>query len=328
MSDKKIDYKAEGLSFLKLKESGEKITQAKFCERRSQELGKTVSLAYFRKILRKLKGGKKAPLKTKKKQSSTGNTKKGDTEPFSNEGETHGAVCDWAALKAEFMKGEHKNLSALARAHRINSGSYQFRKNTNGWKKERLALSTETNKRTVENLIKDQAADDARNIYAEILVVQWQLLDILKDVAATKFAWKEIKTPSEARDVAGFVLDMEKAIERIMPNLQGLEKMADMRSIFDGLGDGTMDIEEAAIGFVRLGVEMPEPLKIMLQKHQPEESTPDDGDEISEADILARRQQMMGEIETERIEFVPERKKEVAEIKAELSHVDSFGDQA
>jgi hypothetical protein len=101
--------------------------------------------------------------------------------------------------------------------------------------------------------------------------------------------------------------------------------MADMRSIFDGIGDGTMDIEEAAIAFVRMGVEMPEPLKIMLQKHQPEEAPPDDGDEITEEEILARRQQMMVEIETERVGFVSERKKEVAEMKEELSHVDSFG---
>jgi hypothetical protein len=326
MNDKKIDYKTEGLSFLKLKKSGEKITQAKFCERRRQELGKTLSLAYFRKVLRKLKGGKKNHLKIKEKKISTSNLKKGVREPFSNERETHGVACDWSALKAEFMQGEHKNLSALARAYGIDPGNYQFRKNTKGWKKERLVLSTETNKKTIDNLTKDRATDNARNIYAEILVVQWQLLDILEDVAATKFDWKEITTPSEARDVAGFVLDMQKAIERIMPNLQGLEKMADMRSVFDGLGDGTMDIETAAIAFVRMGVNMPEPLKIILQKHQPEEAPPDDGDEITEEEILARRQEMMGEIETERDEFVAERKKEVAEIKKELSHVDSFGE--
>ena len=60
----------------------------------------------------------------------------------------------------------------------------------------------------------------------------------------------------------------------IVPNLQGLEKMADIRSIFDGLGDGTMGLEEAAIAFVRMGVNVPEPLKIILQKHQPEKNYP------------------------------------------------------
>ena len=36
------------------------------------------------------------------------------------------------AVKAEFMQGEHKNLSALARACGIGPGNYQFRKNTKG----------------------------------------------------------------------------------------------------------------------------------------------------------------------------------------------------
>jgi hypothetical protein len=219
MSDKKIDYWVEGLSFLKLKESGEKITQAKFCARRSQELGKSVSLAYFKKILRKLKGGKKTPLKVKNTKDSMTLPKKGAREPFLKKRETHVSSHDWPAMKAEFMQGEHKNLSALARAYGIDPGNYQFCKNTKGWRKERSELSTETNKKTIDNLTKDRAADNARNIYAEMLVVQWQLFDILKDVAATKFNWKEITTPSEARDVAGFVLDMQKAIERIMPNL-------------------------------------------------------------------------------------------------------------
>ena len=321
---KKIDYKTEGLAFLKLKQAGEKITQIKFCERRSRELGKTLSLAYFKKVLRSLKYRGKSPLKVKNNKGSKNSNKKAAREPLSFEESDHASSYDWSTLKKDFIRGEHKNLSALARAYGINPGNYKFRKETRGWLKERLAISTETNKKTIEKLTKDQAAYNARKIYSEALVIQWRLFDILKEVTETKHNWEKIATPAASREVANFVIDMQKAFERILPNIQGLEKMTDMQAIFDGLNDGTMDIEQAAIGFVKLGVQMPEPLKMMLQKHQPEEAMPDDGDEISEEQILARREKMLQEIETERISFVTERKRDVAMIKKELAHVDSF----
>lgn len=59
--------------------------------------------------------------------------------------------------------------------------------------------------------------------------------------------------------------------------------------------------------------------KDMLQRKQPEE-----GEEISEADILARRQEMMGEIDKERTEFIQERQQDVVKMKLELSSSSSF----
>ena len=318
--DQKIDYRAEGLLFLKLKESGEKVTQIKFCEKRSAELGKTVSLGYFKKILR--------GLKVKKKKSSANVTKKEIKGPFpSGDGDSiphH----DWAALKTEFMKGEHKSLSALARSFGINPGSYQFRKKTEGWLKERLAISKKISEKTIQILTESQAADKARNMYAEILAFQWRIMDALKVAANSVPDWKKIDSPYTAGAVAEFALTMQTVFEKIMPNIKSLEKMADMDRIFKGLSNGSMNIEQAAIKFVKLGVQMPEPLKIMLQKHQPEETLPDDSEEISETEILDRRQKMLQEIQVERTDFVAERRREVKQLKAEMAHVESFTEES
>jgi len=322
MDDKKVNYQTEGLFFLKLQQGGEKITQVDFCKRRSEELGKPLSLAYFRKVLRGLKSFKKETFQKR----STGTSNKGVAEPFPNGDGDRNPLHDWAKMRAKFIQGDYKTLSALARAYDLNPQNYQFRKQTKGWKAQRAALYSQTDKKTLEKLTNNHVADKTRDIYAEVLVMQWQLLDILKNVAITKFNWEKIATPSDAREVASFVIDMQKAFERIIPNIQGLEKMADMNRVFDGLSDGSMDIEQAAIAFVRLGVEMPEPFKIMLQKYQPEEALPDDDDEITETQIIARRQEMLQEIEVERVDFVKDRKREVKQIKSELAHVDSFNE--
>lgn len=329
MSDKKIDYRAEGLLFLKLKESGEKVTQAKFCDRRSEELGVTMSLPYLKKILGALKGKKKPSKKTKKK---TGGAKKQKVTPKEQkvtpekQGVASVAALDWPALKEEFIRGKFKTVSAFARSRGMDPEHTTFRRNTVGWRKDKEAAIKESTGKAIQAFVEEHAIDETRNMHVEVLATQWKLFDVLKDAADAKSNWKGAASPSASREMANFVIDMQRAFERIMPNIKGLEKMTDMRAIFDGLADGTMDIEEAAIGCVRLGVQMPEPLKMMLQKHQPEEAPPDDGDEITEEEILARRQEMMVEIETERVEFVAERKKAVVQIKEDLSHVDSFGE--
>jgi hypothetical protein len=328
MAGKKIDYKAEGLLFLKLKESGEKITHVSFCKQRGRELGKPLSLAYFRKVLRRLKGTKKIHSKIKKRKSLANTGKKKGSDPLSNEDGGLDSSCDWSTIKAGFMKGEYKNLSALAMFYGINPNSYKFRKRTKGWLKERLAISTKTSIKTVQNLIETRAADKARDMYTEILAAQWRIMDALKTAAESVSRWKTIDTPYAAGAVATYALNMQAVFEKIMPNLQGLIKLEEMWNIFDGLADNTMDIEQAAVGFVKLGVQMPEPLKMMLQKHQPEELPPDEGDEISEEQILAKRQEMLEQIEIERDEFVPQRKKDVAKLKDELGGADSFKDQA
>jgi hypothetical protein len=320
MTDKKIDYRAEGSLFLKLKADGEKVNHVSFCKRRSGELGEPLSLAYFRKVLRSLKG-KNKPLK---KGKNAGNLHKRVKKTKVNPAKKSTDGVDWSALKTEFMDNSGISLAAFARDHGMNPASGMFRRNTTGWPKERRSVIAETSTKAVQTLIESRAADKARDMYAEILAFQWRLMDALKEAAESVPQWKTIKSPYTAGAVATYALNMQVAFEKLMPNLQGLVKMDEMRNIFDGLADNTMDIEQAAIGFVKLGVQMPEPLKMMLQKYEPEEPMPDDNDEITEAQIMARREEMLKEIEVERIEFVAERKKAVKQITHELAHVESF----
>jgi len=62
----KIDYAVECKLYRELKAAGEKITQSDFCKRRSEEIGKTVSLAYFKKKLFLMRQEEKLPPKKQK----------------------------------------------------------------------------------------------------------------------------------------------------------------------------------------------------------------------------------------------------------------------
>lgn len=66
---RKIDYQNECLRYLKLLETGEKIKQADFCERRSGELDGTVYLSSFKRHLRDFGGKKGIKVSVSKKRS-------------------------------------------------------------------------------------------------------------------------------------------------------------------------------------------------------------------------------------------------------------------
>ncbi len=305
----KIDYQQEVQVYSKLRTKGEKISQVKYCEARSKELGSEISVPYFRKVLAKLK--KKPPKKTASKPQTT----------------LKDMQYDFDVLKAEFVAGPYKSVSDFCRQRKIKPSGY-FRTKTKGWTAEKKKIQSHTELKTVENMIADNAAEATRDLYSTVLSIQFQLFELLKMVAQSHTRWKEVKSPYTAREAANFVIDMERAIERIVPAIRGLEKMSEVNKIFDRLADGTMDVTKASFKLLMLGVKVPKALELMLAKHQIEEPELDDNDVISDEAILAKREQLLKAVEKERIELVAERTKYVSDLKKKMKGKDSFVAQA
>ena len=309
---KKIDYENEARIFLKLKVSGEKISQTKYVQGRAEELGVPVSLAYFRKVLAQLK--KQTPKKNKSIPKSN---------PTGNQRERH----DWPAMKTEFLTGDFPSLSAFARFKSISPTSAYFRRMTKGWKGEKVKTGIVFAAKTKDRFIDGKVAERYGDIYTHALLIQIQLFELLEKLAKSTSIWKPAKGPAEAIEAARFVVEMQKAIERILPAIRGLEKLTEVNRLFDQLADEKIDITKAAIEFMRLGINLPRPMEIMLSKQQPAEPELDDGDLISDDTILARRQELLSEIEQERKTIVTERTKYVANLKERLKGNDSFAAQ-
>ena len=90
---------------------------------------------------------------------------------------------------------------------------------------------------------------------------------------------------------------------------------------------GEITVREAALRYNQEGIPIPESVKIMLSKEPPEEAEIDETVGIITEDELDRiYAERTGAAEAQKENFVPQRKAEVEELKAELA--DSFADQA
>lgn len=317
MKKDKIEYKTECLAYLKLKDAGKKVTIRAYCERRSQELKKTVSFAYFKKVLGQIK--QKGDPGRKPANGGGHNVPPGDNEPAPN----------WPAIRDAYLAWKFASLAEVSRYVGMHHRSKAFRNATAGWKAARDAAERPGLPITIEALAKQRAADKARGLCAEILAIHYNLLDLLGEVSKGYKKWEDAhKSPWFSREAVRFVIDMQTALEKLLPNVQGLQKLKQVQQIFQGLKAGGMDINQAAIEFAMLGVDMPKPLEIMLTNYQPEDEPLNDGEEITDEMIMKRRARLMMEIEEERTGFVTERKQVVAEMKKEMAGSDSFAAQA
>jgi hypothetical protein len=315
MKNKKFDYYSEALAYLKLKAGGAKITQRKYCEKRAADTGFRVSIPYFKKMLVRIRQ-EHAPRLSLTKNNPAATTPSMTAEVLL-------ADPQWPALRAAYTTGKFASLSDVARHLGLRPDHRGFRQAVAGWRDERSRLAPAISARTVEAVVEYGATAKVRDIYAEALAAHFSLLDIVTESAKfCKTRWSEPdKTPWHSQMAAQAAMDLSKAMEKILPAIKGLENLQAIHSIFDDLSAGG-DIVKAAFDLAKLGVTMPKPIEIMLTKHKPDDTSPDDGEVISDAAIMARRAELLEEIQTERVEFVRERKKLVAELRNEAK--DSF----
>jgi len=307
-----VDYQTECILYLKLKAAGKKISQAAFCEKRSKELGCTVSLAYF-----------------KKKMSNDISRQCGrDPKRYPAAGsKTKGRRHDYEGLRLEFLAGSWRTIASFCRDKGISEKSTAFRVKTKGWLKEKRAIQLQADEAAVQTLTKLGVGKRIRNVVATVCALEWSLLDIAQKLIESQPNWKPIESTSAAHDGALFVKDLHAALKDITPFLQGLDRYEEMNKVFDRLKTGEIDVAQAIMKLLQMGVEVPKSLQIMLARGIADEPPPDDGEIISTEKILERRQQMLREIEIQRTEFVSVRTREVAEMKAGMAGRDSFAEQ-
>ena len=240
MADDKIDYKSECLAYLTLKAADERVTIKDYCARRSAELKDIVSFSYFKKVLGKVK--KKGD--PAKKATNAGRRKdappRGVTTP------------DWPALQADYLAWRFASLAEVARNVGMHWRSKEFREATAGWKAARDAVEKPALPKTIEMLAQERAAQKVRDIYVEALVIHYRMMDLLEKTSKCRDAWKEPdKTPWHSQMAVAVAIDMQRAIEKILPAIRGLENLQAVHRIFDRLQGGEIDITEAAIDFCK-----------------------------------------------------------------------------
>jgi hypothetical protein len=272
-----------------------------------------ISFPYFKKTL--------ALIRTKGlTDKNLTNTKSGPPPPFSKILRSS----QWPELKEKFLSWQFGTLSDLARYLGLRPDHRGLRKATAGWNAERGKIKPVVMSKTLETLATERAGNIVRDLYSDALAAHYKLLHMVTDTVDKCYSrWKDPdRTPWHTQAAAQAVMDLAKAMSQLLPAIRGLESLKVIHQIFDELLENRTDIVKASLALARLGVAMPKSIEILLTKHKADELPPDDGEVISDEAIVARRAEIMAEIEAERAVFVPERKRLVAQMKAEIS--DSF----
>jgi len=95
--------------------------------------------------------------------------------------------------------------------------------------------------------------------------------------------------------------------------------------ILDSLLSGGIDVTTAALQFTREGLPLPDAVRLLLSKTTPPEAEPDLPVAISDEELEAGYRRKMAEIDGQKEQWLPERHKEVANLKDELKNAESWG---
>ena len=98
------------------------------------------------------------------------------------------------------------------------------------------------------------------------------------------------------------------------------------KSILDDLLNDRCTAAKAAIRFDTLGLPIPDSVRMLLSKETVEAPDPTDGQYavITAEEMAERAKARLAEINGQQTDFLPERRREVAELKEELSGVNAF----
>ncbi len=107
------------------------------------------------------------------------------------------------------------------------------------------------------------------------------------------------------------------------------EISGDAKAIFADLLEHKCTAAEAALRFDSLGLPLPDSVRLLLAKEVVEAPDPTDGQYavISAEEMAERAKARLAEIRGQQTDFLPQRQREVAELKEELSGSDSFHPQ-
>ncbi len=324
MNKTDFNYKIEALAFLELKKAGKKITIKTYVEKRAADTGYPVSFQYFKKTLGQVKPKNNprsghAPVSDPKPPGAKAKTR---AKATSIENDPH-----WPAIRDAFFRWEFQSLADVARHIGRRPDDRIFKRATAGWAELRNETEKAAFPLTVDALAKERAVQKVQDLYAQILAAHYRLADFVTGIAdkcEDKLTDDVVfKTPWHTQMAIQTAIDLHKAMEKIVPAIKGLESLKAVHQVFDDLADGKIDVVRAAFDLAKLGVVMPKPIEILLTKHKADELPPEEGDWIvTDEAIMRRRAELLAEIETERVEFVNERKRIVAELKSKTA--DSF----
>jgi len=159
-------------------------------------------------------------------------------------------------------------------------------------------------------------------VHAEVLTRLYRALKRLEEIQ-DKEVKVEITTALDVKQSVSAVGDMVRTLREIMPFILELRDRGNLDDIITRLQNREYDVAHASLEISKMGLNLPEALRILLSKSPPIVINPEFAG-VDEQELNDRAMEALKGIGWQYENFLPQRRLEVIELKKELSHADSF----
>ena len=233
----------------------------------------------------------------------------------------------------------------FARKNSVDEGACRAAFNRIGKKRTIRTIRTE-NRRTVgrkePSIFDDVSPEEATEIvqqisdprivecHAKVLTMLFRSLDRIDFVHKKQCEQNEdgtekikIETIRDVKDEYQSQREFIYVLREIMPFISEIKDRVGIENVITNLQGRVIDVTQAALEISKMGVNLPEALKIMLSKTPPIMiSNNFDGPDIAELD--QRALETLQQVRWQHDHFIETRRQEVIELKKELKSADSF----
>jgi hypothetical protein len=298
MPKPKHDYVALLATFEEVqKNTGMSLKQ--FCEREQ------LNYSTVRNAFQKVKAN--PPVKSKWKQTHTRKTR----------------AHDWPAYRIEFLEGPYENLSEFARAKGLNRSASNFLKKTKGWLQEKAKIEAKQREAEAEAIAEWAKKERFGQVHGRFLAAFYNCLDGYEGIQKFLKSEKD-HGPRDHKDTAGALRTIQAGLKELFPMIMDFEETENSKALIQKLIAGELDVTEVGLRYAEMGGNLPEAVKILLGKVQPEEPEEDEGVIPSDEKLEALYLEGLARIHQQKDDFLPQRQREVEKLKAECKDADSF----
>lgn len=232
----------------------------------------------------------------------------------------------WEAWKLEFLGGDFKSASDFVRSKGLDPGTGYVSRMTRGWSKQLSEIRAKSEAETVAAIADHKGAEAIARLHSRVLLALYQCLgDLEKNGPKRAALHKTIESAKDSLDLTRNVNVVIDGLLKLLPAVSRIEGTVGARDVLRRLAEQKVDVTGAAIAFEQMGVELPQTVKILLAKQEPPEPPEDIANSIPSDEELERRwRDGLTRIAEQEKTFLPERQREIAQLKEECKGFDSF----
>jgi hypothetical protein len=230
---------------------------------------------------------------------------------------------DWKAYRIEYVQSDFKSIAEFLRSKDLTNTTGGVKIHTKGWNKEKAIIEAERRQKINEELIDKAKRQRFGELQGRVLTALYKCMTGYEEIQKHLKSDKD-HGPRDHKDSAGTFRTIQMALKELVPMIMDFEESAQSKELIQKLIAGDLDITEVALRYAEMGGNLPEAVKILLGKVQPEEPDIEEGDRPSDEELENLYMKGIAKITTQEIEFVPQRQREIEQLKKECKDADSF----